>query len=126
MGSRKWFKICVADNYLALCPCVVIHFIYYAIIISSSQLLAVYSPMFLHLYPFFLPTFNHFPRISHCTVVINKLCAFLVDRNRPGLLLYHRFIVKDYVLVERELASAYSPHNWYCYVVDAKADVSYT
>ncbi|KAL3122992.1 hypothetical protein niasHT_006392 [Heterodera trifolii] len=33
-----------------------------------------------------------------------------------------RIVYKDYVFLEKELASSYSPHNWYCYSIDHKAN----
>uniref|UniRef100_A0A914HUX7 Uncharacterized protein n=1 Tax=Globodera rostochiensis TaxID=31243 RepID=A0A914HUX7_GLORO len=33
-----------------------------------------------------------------------------------------RIVYKDYVFLEKELASSYSPNNWYCYSVDHKSD----
>ncbi|KAI3408872.1 hypothetical protein GPALN_007466 [Globodera pallida] len=33
-----------------------------------------------------------------------------------------RVVYKDYVFLEKELASSYSPNNWYCYSVDHKSD----
>ena len=35
-----------------------------------------------------------------------------------------RVVYTDYVFLEMELAATYSPNNWYCYAIDAKANVS--
>ena len=35
-----------------------------------------------------------------------------------------RMVYRDYVFLEMELAATYSANNWYCYVIDAKADVN--
>ncbi|KAH7707244.1 Protein H41C03.3 [Aphelenchoides avenae] len=38
---------------------------------------------------------------------------------------YARIVYQDYRFLEMELAAAYSPQNYYCYAIDAKADAKF-